>query len=234
MGAESLSMEPEKSVVDKATEQQINSDIEGMQLASINDVLKILKSDKLGLLTEEHFSKIADYNSINGGIDLAGEIFFNNLLYGRTYIVRILKLARVINKDFLISKLEKGVENNEQRAVELKNSIGSSDKENKKTVEPSTPTPPETKKSPDLKNPDPRFINFTNYKELGGEMSQEDFIDVQRQPEDLMIGLKEVGAMGVGLPTTEIALIFSKIRAKFPDENPDWIIIETYLCLGKK
>lgn len=65
-------------------------------------------------------------------------------------------------------------------------------------------------------------------------MSQEDFMEAQRQHEDIKIGLREILDLGLGLPNIDMTKVYSKIRARFPDKDAFWILTETYLCMGKE
>lgn len=75
---------------------------------------------------------------------------------------------------------------------------------------------------------------FDQYKALLGEMKQDEFSTIEDQQGDIKVGMKEILDLKIGFPSTEIALTYSKIRAKFPDKGKMWVLTETYLYLGKK
>lgn len=84
-----------------------------------------------------------------------------------------------------------------------------------------------------MENIDSRFVSFEQYKNIGGEMTQDEYTNAQRQEEDEQLGLEKLADIGRGLPTTEMVLVFSKIAAAFPKKHPMWVLVETYCCMGK-
>src|SRR3989344_6533887 len=84
------------------------------------------------------------------------------------------------------------------------------------------------------------FVDYAQYKAAGGEMSEEDHLDVQRQQGnvesaseklwDIYLLYRDDHYSRYTAPTDAMESIFAKVDVKFPDKSDEWKFDETMFC----